>query len=133
MRAALTSTAAGFTVMAIGAFALVAMFGAAQGEESVPQPVVVAPAPTSTTAATVTTTTAAAPAVITIPAPAPGLAGIGDAVSRVLYGNGYATSTAPDELEGALPPAVLALLIEREVTLTIATEADTAESKEVSP
>ncbi|MGB5431430.1 MAG: hypothetical protein WBN24_08920 [Acidimicrobiia bacterium] len=133
MRATLTSTAAGLAVMAIGVFALVAMFGAGQGEELAPEPVVVAPAPTSTTTATVTTTTSTDPVVITVPAPTPDLAGVGDAVSRVLYGNGYATSTAPDELEGALPPAVLALLIEREVTLTIATQADGAESAEVSP
>ena len=133
MRAALTSTAAGLAVMAIGVVALVAMFGAGQGAESAPEPVVVAPAPTSTTTTTVTTTTATGPVVIAVPAPTPDLAGVGDAVSRVLYANGYATSTAPDELEGALPPAVLALLIEREVTLTIATEADTAESTEVSP
>jgi len=133
MRAALTSTAAGLAVMAIGVVALVAMFGAAQGEEPAPEPVVVAPAPTSTTAATVTTTTATGPVVVAVPAPTPDLAGVGDAVTRVLYANGYATSTAPDELEGALPPAVLALLIEREVALTIATEADTIESKEVSP
>lgn len=133
MRAALTSTAAGLAVMAIGVVSLVAMFGTAQGEESAPESAVVAPAPTSTTTAMVTTTTATGPVVIAVPAPTPDLVGVGDAVSRVLYANGYATSTAPDELEGALPPAVLALLIEREVTLTIATETDSAESKEVSP
>ena len=133
MRAALTSTAAGLAVTAIGVFSLIAMFGAAQGEESAPEPVVVAPAPTSTTTTTATTTTSTDPVVIAVPAPTPELAGVGDAVSRVLYGNGYATSTGPDELEGALPPAVLALLIEREVTLTIATDPDTGESEEVSP
>jgi hypothetical protein len=133
MRAALTSTAAGLAVMAIGVFSLVAMFGAAQGEESAPDPVVVAPAPTSTTTTTATTTTTTGPVVIAVSAPTPELAGVGDAVSRVLYGNGYATSTSPDELDGVLPPAVLALLIEREVTLTIATETDIGESEEVSP
>ena len=126
MRAALTSTAAGLAVMSIGVVALVAMFGASANEESAPETVVVAPAPTSTTT-TQATTTSAGPVVVAVPAPTPDLAGVGDAVSRVLYGSGYATNTAPDELEGALPPAVLALLIEREITLTIATEAESAE------
>jgi len=133
MRAALTSTAAGLAVMAIGVFSLIAMFGAAQGEESAPEPLVVAPAPASTTTTTATTTTSTGPVVIAVPAPTPELAGVGDAVSRVLYGNGYATSTGPDELEGALPPAVLALLIDREVTLTIATDTGIDETEEGSP
>ena len=132
MRTALTSTAAGVAVMAIGVVALIAMFGGTAREEPAPEPVAVAPAPASTTTAPATTASPS-PVVVAVPAPTPDLAGVGDAVSRVLYANGYATSTAPDELEGALPPAVLALLIEREVALTIATEADTIESKEVSP
>jgi hypothetical protein len=133
MRAALTSTAAGLTVLAIGVFSLIAMFGAAQGEESAPEPAIVAPAPTSTTTPTATTTTATGPVFIAVPAPTPELTGVGDAVSRVLYGSGYATSTSPDELEGALPPAVLALLIEREVTLAIATDTGTDKPDEISP
>ena len=131
MRTALTSTAAGVAVMAIGVVALIAMFGGAAREEPAPEPVVVAPAPASTTTEPATTTTTG-PVVVAVPAPTPDLAGVGDAVSRVLYANGYATNTAPEELEGDLPPAVLALLIEREVTLTIATETESVDSQEES-
>ena len=127
MRTALTSTAAGVAVMAIGVVALIAMFGGTAREEAAPEAAVVAPAPDSTTTAPATTTTTG-PVVVAVPAPTPDLAGVGDAVSRVLYANGYATNTTPDELEGSLPPAVLALLIEREVTLTIATEAEASNS-----
>ena len=115
--------------MAIGVVALIAMFGGTAHEEPAPEPVVVAPASTTTAPATTTSTS---PVVVAVPAPTPDLAGVGDAVSRVLYANGYATNTAPEELEGALPPAVLALLIEREVTLTIATEAEPVDSQEAS-
>jgi hypothetical protein len=132
MRSALTSTAAGLAVAAIGAVALIAVFGAPASDESASEPVVVAPAPPPTTTASATTTSTG-PVVVAVPSPAPDLGGVGEAVSRVLYGSGYATNTSPDQLEGALPPAVLALLIEREVTLTIATEADTAESELTSP
>ena len=131
MRTALTSTAAGVAVMSIGVAALVAMFGATTPEEPAPEPVVVAPAPTPTTTAPATTASPS-PVVVAVPAPTPDLAGVGDAVSRVLYANGYATNTAPEDLEGALPPAVLALLIEREVTLTIATEAEPVDSEGAS-
>ena len=131
MRTALTSTAAGVAVMAIGVVALIAMFGGAAREEPAPEPVVVAPAPASTTTEPATTTTTG-PVVVAVPAPTPDLAGVGDAVSRVLYANGYATNTTPEELEGALPPAVLALLIEREVTLAIATGAEASNAEEPS-
>jgi hypothetical protein len=133
MRAGLTSTAAGLTVMAIGIVALVATLGPAVSERPAPEPLIVAPVPTSTTTATVTSTTPAEPVVVAVAAPTPEVAGVGDAVSQVLYANGYATSTPPDELDGALPPAVLALLIEREITLTIATESGAVASEEVSP
>ena len=131
MRTALTSTAAGVAVMAIGVVALIAMFGGTAREEPAPEPVAVAPAPASTTTAPATTASPS-PVVVAVPAPTPDLAGVGDAVSRVLYANGYATNTAPEDLEGALPPAVLALLIEREATLTIATEAEPVDSQEAS-
>ena len=127
MRTALTSTAAGLAVMAIGVVSLIAMFGGSLSEAPASDLVADLPAPTPTTTAPAVTTSGE-PIVVTAPAPTPDLAGVGDAVTRVLYGNGYSISTNPDELEGVLPPAVLQLLIEREVTLTIATD-----SEEVSP
>lgn len=133
MRTALTSTAAGIAVAAIGVVALVAMFGSAPS--AVPTAV---PAPTTTAVEAPKTlppgtTAAEAPVVVAVPAPTPELAGVGSAVGRVLYANGYATNNEPEELAGELPPAVLALLIEREVTLAIATEAEDGENQEVTP
>jgi hypothetical protein len=133
VRAALTSTAAGIAVTAIGIIALVAMFGATSSAERTAVP----PATTAATAVPTpppsTTTTSAGPVEVAVPAPTPDLAGVGSAVGRVLYANGYATNNDPEELAGELPPAVLALLIEREVTLTIATEPVDAGNQEVAP
>lgn len=133
MRTALTSTAAGIAVTAIGVVALIGMLGSASS--AVPTAV---PAPTTTVAEAPTTLPAGttgpeAPVVVVVPAPTPELAGVGSAVGRVLYANGYATNNEPDELAGELPPAVLALLIEREVTLAIATEAKNGDNQEVTP
>ena len=133
MRTALTSTAAGLAVMATGVVALVAIFGAVPTEEAVPESVIATPAPLIPTTVPATTTTIPAPVVVSVTAPTPDLAGVGDAVARVLYGSGYARHTAPDELEGALPPAVLELLIEREVTLTIATDGESTEQQAEAP
>ena len=126
MRSALTSTAAGIAVMATGAIALVAMFGASPSEDAISEPVVATTMPA-------TTTTTPEPVVVSVTTPTPDLAGVGDAVARVLYGSGYAKHTAPDELEGDLPPTVLELLIEREVTLTIATDDEFAEQPAEAP
>ena len=127
MRTALTSTAAGLAVMAIGVVALIAMFGGSPSEAPASDLVASLPTPTTTTTAPAVTTSGE-PLVVAASAPTPDLAGVGAAVSRVLYGNGYAINANPDELEGVLPPAVVELLIERKVTLTIATD-----SEEVSP
>lgn len=133
MRAAFTSTAAGLVVAAIGVVALVAMFGATSSAEPAAVP------PTTTVAAEVsttipsTTTTSERTVVVAVPAATPELAGVGSAVGRVLYAKGYATNNNPDALVGELPPAVLALLIEREVTLAVATEADDTGIEEVAP
>ena len=133
MRSALTSTAAGIAVMATGVIALVAMFGASPSEDAISEPVVATPAPVVATTMPATTTTTPEPVVVSVTTPTPDLAGVGDAVARVLYGSGYAKHTAPDELEGDLPPAVLELLIEREVTLTIATDDEFAEQPAEAP
>ena len=133
MRSALTSSAAGIAVMATGLVALMAILGASPSDDAVPVPVVATPAPLVTTTVPATTTTAAEPVVVSITTPTPELDGVGDAVARVLYGSGYAKHTAPDELEGDLPPAVLELLIEREVTLTIATEDESIDQPTEAP
>ncbi len=133
MRTALTSTAAGLAVMAIGVVALVALLGASPGEEPVAEPIAGPPITTVTTTLPVTTTTAAEPVVVSVATPTPDLDGVGDAVARVLYGSGYAKHTAPNELAGELPPAVLELLIEREVTLTIATDVESTEPQDGTP
>lgn len=124
MRSALTSTAAGIAVTATGLVALMTILGASPSDDAVPEPVGATPAPLIATTVLVTTTHSAEPVVVSITTPTPDLDGVGDAVARLLYGSGYATHTASDELEGDLPPAVLELLIEREVTLTIATEGE---------
>jgi len=133
MRSALTSTAAGLAVTAIGVIALVALFGASPGEEPSAESIAGSSTTVVTTTLPATTTTDAEPVVVAVAAPTPDLDGVGDAVARVLYGSGYATHTAPDELAGELPPAVLALLIERDVTLTIATEAEPSELQDETP
>jgi len=133
MRSALTSTAAGVAVMAIGLVALMAILGASPSDDAVAEPVVATPAPLVATTVPATTTTSAEPVVVSITTPTPDLDGVGDAVARVLYGSGYAKHTAPDELEGDLPPAVLELLIEREVTLTIATENESIDQPTEAP
>ncbi len=132
MRTALTSTAAGIAVALIGVIALVAMFGAASTAEPAVKPETAAPSST-TTAAPATTTTRGEPLVVATPAPTPALEGLSESVASVLYASGYASNINPEELTGELPPAVLALLIDREVTLTIATEAETDEDQEVTP
>jgi hypothetical protein len=133
VRAALTSTAAGLAVTAIGIVALVAMFGSSSSVA----PTAVPPTPTAATAPPIatpsTTSTSEGPFVVAVPAPTPDLAGVGSAVGRVLYANGYATNNNPEKLAGDLPPSVVALLIEREVTLAVATEADGAGIEEVAP
>ena len=133
MRSALTSTAAGIVVMATGAVALMAILGASPGEPPVPDPAVATPAPLVAPEPPVTTTAAVEPIVVSVATPTPDLDGVGDAVARVLYGSGYAKHTAPDDLEGDLPPAVLELLIEREVTLTIATEDESIDQPTEAP
>lgn len=133
MRSALTSTAAGVAVMATGLVALMAILGASPSDDAMSEPVVATPAPLVATTVPLTTTTAAEPVVVSITTPTPDLDGVGDAVARVLYGSGYAKHTAPDELEGDLPPAVLDLLIEREVTLTIATEDESIDQPTEAP
>ena len=133
MRSALTSTAAGVAVMATGVVALVAMLGGSPSEDVVSESVVATPAPLVATTTPATTTTSAEPVVVSVATPTPDLAGVGDAVARVLYGSGYAKHTAPEELEGDLPPAVLELLIEREVTLTIATDDQSTEQPAEAP
>lgn len=133
MRTALTSTAAGLAVMATGVVALVAMLGASPSEDAVAEPVVVTPASLVATAVPATSTTSAEPVVVSVTTPTPDLAGVGDAVARVLYGSGYAKHTVPDDLEADLPPAVLDLLIEREVTLTIATDGVPTEQPAETP
>jgi hypothetical protein len=132
MRSALTSTGAGIAVAAIGLVALAAVIGAAPSEDAAPAPVVATPAPLI--ADTVPErTTSVEPIAVSVAAPTPGLDGIGDAVARVLYGSGYATHTAQADLEADLPPAVLALLIDREVTLTIATEGESTDQPGEAP
>ena len=133
MRTALTSTAAGLVVMAIGVVTLAALLGASPGEEPPSEPIAASPTPTVTTTLAATTTTSVEPVVVSVATPTPDLDGVGDAVARVLYGSGYAKHTSPDELAGELPPAVLELLIEREVTLTIATAAESTEPQEETP
>lgn len=133
MRTALTSTAAGLAVMGIAVVALVAMLGASPGDEPSAEPIAGSPTSTVTTTLSATTATAAEPVVVSVVTPTPDLGGVGDAVARVLYGSGYAKHTTPDELGSELPPAVLALLIEREVALTIAAVAETAEPQDGTP
>ncbi len=120
MKSSLTSTAAGAAVAVIGLLPLLWVMRLSQTE---PPPVAT---PIVTTAPTVPTTTTIAPEpiVVTIEPTTPELAGIGDAATRVLYANGYARFTAPDDLDDELPPSVVQLLIERGVTLTVAVDAD---------
>jgi hypothetical protein len=133
VRTALTSTAAGATVTAIGVVALIAMFGATSSTESTAAPATAAIVTETAPPPPPETTTTQAPDVVVVEVPTPDLAGVGSAVARVLYANGYVTDNDPEELAGDLPPAVLALLVERQATLTIAIEATDDENSEATP
>ncbi len=118
MRSSLTSTAAGVAVAAIGLVPLIWLMGSAPAEDSPPVPTI----ESSNPEVPMMTTPPPKPTVVSIDSPTPDLAGVGEAATRVLYANGYAQHVAPEDLVEELPPAVLQLLIEREVTLTVAVD-----------
>lgn len=60
----------------------------------------------------------AAPAEIHLATPAPHIAGVSDAVARVLASQGFATSPSTDEI----PDSVARVLADHGVTLTVAEE-----------
>lgn len=121
MKSTLTSTAAGVAVAIIGLLPLLWVLRLSHTE---PPPDLAVPVFTTVaTAQTTTTTTVPEPTIVTIEPTTPELEGIGDAATRVLYANGYARYTAPDDLGDALPPSEVRLLIDRGVTLTVAVDA----------
>jgi hypothetical protein len=118
MRSSLTSTAAGVAVAAIGLVPLIWLMGSTPAEDSPPVPTI----ESSNPEVPMMTTPPPKPTVVSIDSPTPDIAGVGEAATRILYANGYAQHVAPEDLVEELPPAVLQLLIEREVTLTVAVD-----------
>jgi hypothetical protein len=105
------STVAGLTVAVMGALPL--LWLATAGSPQQPQPAV-------TIDAAAVPGLEAPPAEVTLEAPSPQIAGLSEAVSRVLVSRGFAGSEGVEQL----PDSVAGVLANRGITLTIAGEGE---------
>jgi len=117
------SVVAAIAVTALGALPLLGLFGEADGEPQAVTSIAIDSSPVLAEV-NVAKPSPVEPEVITVTEPAPEITELSPAVVGVLHARGFAESAPGAELESELPPSVVNLLIERDVVLTIATEAE---------